>query len=129
MEQMVMSNEVIDMLKRILRGIPVTDDTRALNVIDEIGPGGHFLEHDHTYTRFKTEIWKPQLIDRQNYENWEASGSKAYRDRAREKVIEVIEAETEPLIDENMYNELRKICELADERHAGEELDMDMFGS
>jgi hypothetical protein len=44
-------------------------------------------------------------------------------------VIDVIEAETEPLIDEKMYNELRRICELADERHASEELDMDMFGS
>jgi hypothetical protein len=44
-------------------------------------------------------------------------------------VIEVIEADTEPLLDEEMYKELRKICELADERHAGEELDVNMFGS
>jgi len=129
MEQMVMSNEVVDMVKRILRGIPVNDDTKALQVIEEVGPGGHYLEHDHTYTKFKTEIWKPQLIDRQNYEHWEAGGSKAYRDRVRERVIEVIEADTEPLLDEKMYKELRRICELADERHAGEELDVDMFGS
>ncbi len=127
MEMMVASNEIIDMVKRIMRGIPVDDGTKALDVMDEVGPGGHYLDHDHTYTRFKEEIWRPQLIDRQNWENWEASGSKAYRDRVRERVIEVLETETEPVLDEKMYQELRRICELADEKHKSEELDVDMF--
>ena len=127
MEMMVASNEIIDMVKRIMRGIPVDDDTKALDVMDEVGPGGHYLDHDHTYTRFKEEIWRPQLIDRQNWENWEAAGSKAYRDRVRERVIEVLETETEPVLDEKMYQELRRICELADEKHKGEELDVAMF--
>ena len=128
MDQMVMSDEVISMIKRILRGIPVTDPTKALDVIDDVGPGGHFLEHDHTYTRFRDEIWQPKLIDRQVYENWELNGKKSYRDRVRERVIELIEEETEPLFDEKMYKELRRICELADERHKDEELDYSMFG-
>ena len=127
MEMMVATNEIIDRVKRILRGIPVTDETKALNVMDDVGPGGHYLEHDHTYERFKTEIWRPDLTDRLNWENWEAAGSKSYRDRVRECVIEVIETETEPLMDEAMYKELRHICELADERHKDEELDMEMF--
>ncbi len=95
--------------------------------MDEVGPGGHFLAHDHTYDRFKTEIWQPKLIDRQNFENWEAAGSKKYRDRVHDRVIEIIEAEPDSLMDEAMYKELRRICELADERHKGEELDMEMF--
>jgi len=128
MDQMVMSNEVISMLKRILRGIPVTDTSKALDVIEDIGPGGHYLEHDHTYKQFRTEIWQPELIDRQVYENWDMNGRKAYRDRVRERVIEVIEEETEPLMDDKMYAELRRICELADERHKDEELDYSMFG-
>jgi trimethylamine--corrinoid protein Co-methyltransferase len=128
MDQMVMSNEVISMLKRILRGIPVTRETKALDIIDEVGPGGHFLDHDHTYNRFRTEIWQPELIDRQVYENWDMNGKKAYRDRVRERVVEVIEEDTEPLMDDKMYAELRRICELADERHKDEELDYSMFG-
>lgn len=124
---MVASNEIIDMVKRILRGISTRDADLALSVIDEVGPGGHFLEHDHTYTRFKHDIWAPRLIDRNNYENWEAMGSKTFRERVHDRVIEILEAETEPLMDEAMYKELLRICELADERHKGEELDMDMF--
>ncbi len=128
MDMMVASDEIIDMVKRILRGIPVTDETRALDVMDDVGPGGHFLEHDHTYDRFKNEIWRPKLIDRQNWENWTASGSKTHRQRVRERVIEVLEAEAEPLIDEAMFTELHRICELADARHKDEELDFDLFG-
>jgi trimethylamine:corrinoid methyltransferase-like protein len=63
-----------------------------------------------------------------NWENWEAAGSKTYRDRVHDKVIEILETDTEPLMDEKMYNELKRICELADERHKDEEVDFALFG-
>jgi trimethylamine---corrinoid protein Co-methyltransferase len=126
-DMMVASNEIIDMVKRIMKGIDVSDDAKALHVIDEVGPGGHYLEHDHTYKRFKSDIWRPDLIDRQVFENWEASGSKTFRERVHERVIEILDTEEEPLLDEKMYKELRRICELADERYKSEELDFDMF--
>lgn len=127
MEQMVASNEIIDRVKRIMRGIPVNDDTKALDVIEDVGSGGHFLDHDHTYNRFKDLIWQGELTDRQNWENWDLGGRKTFRDRVHAKVLEILEADTEPLMDEDMYNELRHICEVADERHKDEELDFDMF--
>ncbi len=127
MEMLVVSDEIIDMVKRIMQGIPVDDASMGLNVIDEVGPGGHYLEHDHTYYRFKEEIWRPKLVDRQNWEGWTAAGSKRYGDRVHERVIEILEEETEPLLDEKMYKELHRICELADARHKDEELDMQMF--
>lgn len=126
-DMMVASDEIIDMVKRILRGIPVNDETMALKVMDDVGPGGHYLEHDHTYERFKSEIWRPKMIDRHNWENWEAFGSKTYEDRVHERVIELLEEEEEPLVEEKMLRELQRICELADERHKGEELDVSMF--
>lgn len=127
MEMMVASDEIIDMVKRIMRGIPVTDADLALDVMAEVGPGGHYLEHDHTFERFRTDIWQPKMIDRKNWEDWNAGGSKRHGDRVRERVIEILETETEPLLDEAMYKELLRICELADGRHKGEELDMSMF--
>jgi trimethylamine--corrinoid protein Co-methyltransferase len=127
MEMMVASDEIIDRVKRILRGIPVDDGTKALDVMDQVGPGGHYLDHDHTYTRFKTEIWRPKLTDRLNWENWVAAGNKTYRQRVNERVIEILEAETEPLLDAGMYRELRRICELADVRHKDEELEFSLF--
>lgn len=127
-EMMVASDEIIDMVKRILKGIPVDDDTRALHVINEVGPGGHYLAHDHTFERFKDGIWQPKLIDRQNYEGWVASGSKTHRQRVNERVKEILDREEEPLLDEKMFKELKRICELADEKYKDQELDVDMFG-
>ena len=126
-DMMVASDEIIDMVKHILGGIPVTDETMALDTIDEIGPGGHYRKHNHT-THFETGIWQPKLIDRQNWENWKLAGGKAYQQRVRQRVIEILEADTEPLVDEAMYKELHRICELADARHKDEELDIKMFG-
>jgi trimethylamine--corrinoid protein Co-methyltransferase len=127
MELMVASDEIIEMVKRILKGIPVTPETMALDVMEDVGPGGHFLEHDHTYNRFKEEIWRPKLIDRQNWENWNLSGAKRYGERVHDRVIEILETETEPLLDDAMFKEMRRICELADSRHKDEELDVKMF--
>jgi len=128
MEQMVAADEIIDMLKRILRGIPVNDDTMALGVLDTVGPSGHFLDTEHTYNRFKTEIWRPKFIDRQNWEGWTGAGSKRYGERVNERVKQILETEAEPLFDEATHKELRRICELADDRHKDEELDINMFG-
>ncbi len=127
MELMVACDEIIDMLKRILRGIPVNDHTMALDVMEAVGPAGHFLEHDHTFDLFKTEIWPPKLIDRQRWEDWKASGSKRYGERVNARVKEILETETEPLFDEAMHKEMTRICELADARHKDEELDVKMF--
>ena len=124
---LVASDEIIDRTKRILRGIPVTDDSKALDVMDEVGPGGHYLAHDHTFNRFKTDIWRSPLSDRQVYADWVKSGSKSYQERVHERVIEILEADTEPLLDEAMYKELRQVCDSADARHKDEELDVSMF--
>ena len=127
MELMVSCDEIIDMLKRILRGIPVNDHTMALDVMAAVGPAGHYLEHDHTFDLFKTEIWPPKLIDRQRWDDWKASGSKRYGERVNQRVKEILETETEPLFDAAMHKEMTRICELADARHKDEELDVKMF--
>lgn len=126
-EMLVACNEIIDRTKRILRGIPVTDDTKALHVMEQVGPGGHYLAHDHTYERFKTDIWRGPLTDRNVYSDWVQAGSKTFQQRVHERMIEIIEAEEDPILDEAMYKELLRVCELADERHKDEELDVSMF--
>lgn len=127
MDMMVAADEIIDMVKRVLRGIPVNKETMALDVMAEIGPGGHFLEHDHTYERFRQEIWSPKLLSRDNWDDWLSGGAQRYGERVHDRVIEILEAETEPLLDEVMYRELHRVCELADARHRDEELDVKMF--
>ena len=49
-EQYVIDNDIIGMALRILRGIEVDRDRLAVEVIEQVGPGGNYLIQDHTIT-------------------------------------------------------------------------------
>ena len=119
-DMLVMSNEIIGMVKRIMGGIPVNEETLAVDVIAKVGPGGHFLGEKHTFKHFR-EFWRPELIDRAKVDDWEAAGSKTLGDRVHEKVINLIETyEPEPIPDD-VESRLKEIIAQADERHRAEE--------
>ena len=90
-EQLVLTNEIIGMVKRYLSGIKINKNTLALDVIEKVGPGGNFLSEDHTFKNFKEEMFMPKLIDRSVYTNWKNSGSKSLETRVSEKVKEILQ--------------------------------------
>ncbi len=118
-EMLVVSDEAIGMVKRFMQGIEVNEETLALDVIDKVGPGGHFLAEDHTYRHFR-ENWFPKLIDRGNYESWVEEGKRTLGQRASDKVKEILETHTPEPLPEEVKEELSKIIERA-ERRASEE--------
>ena len=100
LEMLVISDEMIGQVRRLQRGIPVDEEQIALEVIQEVGPGGHFLDHDHTFRHFPDTQWRPTLFNRKGYEEWEASGRKSLLESAREKLARILEGERpEPMPD------------------------------
>ncbi len=98
LEYLTICNDLIGIARKIVNGIEVNQDTLGLDVIDKVGPGGHFLAEEHTMNHFKKETWYPEMFQRQIYENWQAEGSKTLFDKANEKVIDILENyEPEPL--------------------------------
>jgi trimethylamine--corrinoid protein Co-methyltransferase len=88
---------LIHYVKRFMQGLEVSEETLALDVIDEIGPHGDFLGTKHTQRHYR-EDWYPQLFDRNSFESWAAAGGKTLRQRASERVEEILaEHEPEPL--------------------------------
>lgn len=79
------------MVKRFITAVKVNDNTLALDAIEKVGPGGNFLAEDHTFSNFKSEMFKPKLIDRSVYTNWKAASSKTLEVRVNEKVKEILE--------------------------------------
>jgi len=112
---LVMCDEIIGMVKQIAKGIQVTDETLALDILKEVGPGGEFLSHDHTYDHWK-EWFRPTIIDRSNYEVWSDSGSKTYNDRLEPEVDRILESHAPEPLDENIVQEMKKIINLADKK-------------
>jgi len=90
-EMLVLGNEVVGMAKRFIRGIEVTPDTLARDVIQTVGPGGNFLQEEHTFRHFRQELWRPTLLSRQPYGIWQKAGSKDMAMRVREKVKEILD--------------------------------------
>lgn len=87
---MVLVNEVLDMVQQFMLGIPIREETLALELIDRIGPGGHYLNEDHTMDHFR-EVWYSKLFDRTIYDVWQKQGAKKFEDRLREKTLEVMD--------------------------------------
>ncbi len=89
-EQIVICDELISYTKRFMQGLEISDETLALDLIDQVGPDGDFMSTKHTLVHFK-EDWYPRLFDRQNHDEWQAGGSKTLRQRARERALHLIE--------------------------------------
>jgi trimethylamine---corrinoid protein Co-methyltransferase len=89
-EMVVICDELVHMIKRILSGFEVTDETLAIDVIRAVGHGGSYLGEDHTASNFRKELFFPKLFRRQSMEQWTNAGSKMIHQVAHERVLEIL---------------------------------------
>ena len=111
-EMITMADELIHWVKKFMQGVVVDDETLALDWIDQVGLDGDFLGIDHTHNHFR-EDWYPMLLDRQNHEGWVMDGELSLRQRARERVKNILaEHQPEPL-PEGIAQEIQKVIDRA----------------
>ena len=112
-EQLVVSAEVVGSVRRISGGIDVDEETMALDLIAEVGPGGEYLTSEHTLRHFR-DNWFPRLISRDPYEKWEQKGRKDLGSRANEFVRHILENHEPKPLDGRIAQELRRIVRACD---------------
>jgi len=83
-ELIVMTCEIIDMMRCFMAGVALDADALALDVIQQVGPGGDYLSSEHTLAHFR-KFWQPALFSRQRREEWEQRGGKRFGQRLRER--------------------------------------------
>jgi trimethylamine---corrinoid protein Co-methyltransferase len=93
---MVLVNEILGNVKQYMNGMAVTDETLALDLMDKVGPGGNYLQEQHTYDNFK-KVRYSTLFERMMRQEWEAGGSKTFEDRLREYTEEAMAHKPAPL--------------------------------
>jgi trimethylamine--corrinoid protein Co-methyltransferase len=117
-EFVVICDEIAHMIKRVLEGIAITDDTLAVDLIREVGHKGDFLQTDHTVKYFRKEMYFPTLFRRQTIEQWINAGAKMGHQVAHDRVLGILEkagpVELLPGADAEMERALRKACEWAE---------------
>jgi trimethylamine--corrinoid protein Co-methyltransferase len=90
-EGMLIDNDMIGNIQRILRGIEVNDETLSYKVIEEVVFGaGHFLGHAQTLELMQSEYLYPQVADRETPGTWEEMGRKTLYEKAHERVGEML---------------------------------------
>ncbi|MCI0520330.1 MAG: trimethylamine methyltransferase family protein [Chloroflexi bacterium] len=94
LQAIVISNEILGFLRAATAGVAVNDETLALDVVDELGPTGNYLGHDHTLRHFK-EPYYSKIIDKNPYSVWEKRGATTMEERAA-KVIDTLLAKHKP---------------------------------
>lgn len=102
-EAMVIDDEMLSVIRRIGRGIDVTDETLALEVIaDAVAGPGHFLGAEQTLKVMETEFDYPALADRTSPADWAASGGADIRERAAQQARDILTAAPSSLIPPDM---------------------------
>jgi trimethylamine--corrinoid protein Co-methyltransferase len=89
LENMVVDDEIIGMVKRLLSGIEVSDETLAVDLIKTMGFNGNYLFDRHTRAHVR-ELWQAKLGETGNYDGWMSAGAKSTIEKAQEKVAEIL---------------------------------------
>ena len=94
---------------KVLKGIEVDPEHLALEVIDEVGPGGNFIASDHTFAHMRTEYFAGNgVADRKIRDDWEQDGSRDASARAREIAKTILAQEEKSYIPAEVARAIRK---------------------
>jgi trimethylamine--corrinoid protein Co-methyltransferase len=114
----VMCSEIISYVKRIIRGFDLSREKMAVDVIRQVGPGGHFLTQMHTKTHFQEEIWQAKYLNRDSPDPWAKKGGPSYENVVTQKARDILATYQPHPLPEPVRQRLAEIAERADEKLA-----------
>ena len=90
-ESVLLADEIIGMLKRMLAPLQLDADSVPLEVMRRVGPAGTFLKTSHTRTHYRKEFWFPRTLDRNVFERWQQEGGKELRQVLNQEARQIFE--------------------------------------
>jgi trimethylamine--corrinoid protein Co-methyltransferase len=116
--QLVIDNEFAKMIRFVVGGIPVNDETLAVDVTKDVGPFKNFLTHPatvkHMYSQSQTKLINRQVIGR-----WTAEGSRGMYENALEEARSILENHKPDPLPKDVRQRLRDIV-ISAEKERGE---------
>ncbi len=113
--QLVIDNEIAKAIKYAVRGIRVSEADMAIDVMRDVGIGGEFVSHMHTFQNFRENQFDTRLFDHHMRETWEAAGGKSLYERAREEAIHILETHEPERLPENTEKIFKEVIAEAEE--------------
>lgn len=108
-EQIIMNDEIIGMARRLLKGIDVSEEHIGMELIKILGPGGNFLDSDHTLKFMRSEYFYGNgITNRDQREKWIRDGAEDSRLRARKMVDKILSAPENSYISADVDQAIRQ---------------------
>jgi len=107
-EMIVLTDELVAMTDNIMKGIEVNEETLMVDEIDQIGPGGHFLNSDQTLNHFR-DFWYPGLLDRSIRSTWLNRGASSLGERLTTKVKDILKEHQPKALEKEKAKKVREI--------------------
>ncbi len=110
-EKLIIDNEIVGMVKRLLQGIEDHGSPFASEILKDYEDKEELLSHSSTLKYFRKELFLPSpIIDRMTRDSWKEKGSKSARKRAKEQASKILSKTSTHPIEENLTRELEKIA-------------------
>ena len=106
--QTVIDREIMSWAASCGRPVDFDEGEFLLDEIDEVGPGGTFLDLESTASRIRGASWDASLFSMNSYPTWAAAGGVSLADQARQILDELKLAEG-PLVSADQQKELAAI--------------------
>lgn len=113
LQLLAIDNDLIGFIRAATKSVDINKETLALDLIDELGPTGDYLAHDHTYNHFRDPYYSA-LADKRQYDDWMDQGGDTMEKRAAEQVDAILESHQVEPLPERIQTNLRKV--VADEQ-------------
>jgi len=110
-EMVCLGNEMVGLARRVSRGIEINADTLALDVVDDVGPGGNFLETRHTVDHYRKEFWFPRMLFRGGIDEWRRQGSRDMRARLNRQARDILAQHKPEALPPEVDAELKRILD------------------
>lgn len=111
--QLVVDEEVARVLRRIVAGLALDDDTMAWPELLAAGPGAQFLTEMHT-VRHCRDPYRSRLLSRDTRSQWETKGGLDLATRARERYRRIVAEPTALAVPEDEQREMDRVVRAAD---------------
>jgi trimethylamine--corrinoid protein Co-methyltransferase len=110
--QLVICDEIAAWIHAAMEPVALDDEALALDLVDQLGPDGSFLETDHTLEHYR-ERWYPALFDRASFSAWTARGSRPLGARAAARVDRLLESHEGPALPDDVRRHFTEILDRA----------------
>ncbi len=115
LQLMVIANDTLAWLRAATAGVPVDDASLALEVVEELGPSGNYLSHEHTLKHFR-RAYHSKLVDKRPYSQWMEQGATTMEQRAAKVIDDILNSHQPQPLPPDIQHDLKRIVEREQER-------------